>query len=606
MKFAYGSSDFKSMVTEGYYYCDRTSRIPLLENAKSQLFIRPRRFGKSLLLSMLENYYDVAKKDEFDRMFGHLAIGKNPTPLRNSYFILKFDFSCVDPTGTADDVKGALFDHINESIKRFMLYYREHDLPKIEVNRENAISSLSSLLSSTSTTPYPVFLLIDEYDNFANTVMMGIQRITTDKAKDELRYQSLVHEQGPLRTLFKAIKAFTSGNMFDRVFITGVSPVVMSDITSGYNVAKDIYSEPEFNDLCGFTHREIEDMVKKIVQTCELEQNKTREAVELMKSYYNGYRFSHLATEYIYNPTLCIYFGEQFKKSCQYPRKMLDANLAADESKLAYIAELPNGRDILLNLMEKDQQIVVSEIQDRFGIQDMLSDSSHDHTFLLSFLYYFGVLTIAGETDDLQIVLKVPNLVIKSLYIDRICRMFLPEPQERDQGKEAARKLWSKADIAPLCRFMEEKYFRIFHNRDYRWANELTIKTAFLTLLYNDLLYIMDSEPSIDRRYADLTMIIRPDKRHGKLFDILVEFKFVTLKKAKISGEAAKRLTKEELIMLPSIVEALSSAEKQVEEYGAKLEGKYENLRLQKFAVIALGFERICFKNVNPKEISFK
>ena len=123
MKFPYGISDFKSLITEGYFYCDRTDKIPLLENTKSQLFIRPRRFGKSLVLSMLENYYDVAKKDEFESIFGNLKIRENPTDLRNSYFILKFDFSCVDPTGTAREVKEALFDHINDCIKEFILYY---------------------------------------------------------------------------------------------------------------------------------------------------------------------------------------------------------------------------------------------------------------------------------------------------------------------------------------------------------------------------------------------------------------------------------------------------------------------------------------------------
>jgi len=192
MKFPYGISDFRSIIKEGYFYCDRTDKIPLLENSKSQLFIRPRRFGKSLVLSMLENYYDVAKKDEFEEIFGNLKIGKNPTKLSNSYFILKFDFSCVDPTGSAEDVKQALYDHINDCIKGFVLYYRNFEFPDIEVNPTNALSSVNSLVNAVRMTPHPVYLLIDEYDNFANTVMMGVQR-------SEGRYEALVHEEGPLR-----------------------------------------------------------------------------------------------------------------------------------------------------------------------------------------------------------------------------------------------------------------------------------------------------------------------------------------------------------------------------------------------------------------------
>ncbi len=593
MKFPYGISDFKKVNTRGYYYCDRTDKIPLLEKSDFQLFIRPRRFGKSLVLSMLENYYDVAKKDEFESIFGNLKIGKNPTDLRNSYFILKFDFSCVDPTGSAEDVKKSLFNHISACISGFYKFYKYKgfDLPDIEIDREDAFFSMKALITSVSMTPYPVYLLIDEYDNFANTVMMGVQR-------SEGRYEALVHDEGPLRTFFKAVKSSTSGSMFDRVFITGVSPVVMSDITSGYNIAKNIYFEPEFNDLCGFKQNEIEDVLKEIVDKCGFEKEKIREAVNLMQTYYNGYTFSHAADEHIYNPTLCLYFFEQFEKTCSYPRKMLDSNLAVDESKLEYIAQISRGRDLLMNLVQKDQQVVISDIEDRFGIKDMLTDKSKDNTFLVSFLYYFGVLTIAGDTEDLQVILKVPNLVMKSLYVERIQKMLLPEPEDRDDGREAAKLVYQKGEMSPLCRFMEERYFKVFHNRDYRWANELTLKTAFLTLLYNDIIYIMDSETEIDRRYADLTMIIRPDKRYGKVFDVLIEFKFVKLKDAGMSADQAAELTDDELCLIPEIATQIKDGEKQVKEYGKKLEQQYGNLRLQKFVVVALGFERVCFRKI--------
>jgi len=161
MKYPYGISDFSSIILEKYFYCDKTDKIPLLENTKSQLFIRPRRFGKSLVLSMLENYYDVAKKDEFEAIFGDLKIGKNPTELRNSYFILRFDFSCVDPTGSAEDVKRALFNHINGCIEGFYAFYKYkgYELPQIKVNFDDALYSLKSLVSASRMTPYPVYLL---------------------------------------------------------------------------------------------------------------------------------------------------------------------------------------------------------------------------------------------------------------------------------------------------------------------------------------------------------------------------------------------------------------------------------------------------------------
>ena len=594
MKFPYGISDFKTITTQGYFYCDRTDKIPLLENSKSQLFIRPRRFGKSLVLSMLENYYDVAKADEFDEIFGDLAIGKNPTKLRNSYFILKWDFSCVDTTGSVEDLKRSLYNHLNARIESFIQYYafQGYDLPPVNIKYDDALYSIESLLSSVKTTFHPVYLLIDEYDNFANTIMMGVQN-------EKTRYNALVHDEGILRTLFKAIKSSTSGSMFDRVFITGVSPVVLSDITSGYNIAKNIYFQPKFNDLCGFRENEVRGVIEQIVAECDFGTEKTDEALDLMKTYYNGYLFAFGLNEYIYNPTLCLYFFEQFQEMCSYPREMLDDNLATDESKLEYIAQLSNGQDLLVNLTQKAHEVVVSKVSKRFGIKEMLSDNSKDNTFLTSFLYYFGVLTLAGETDDLRVKLKVPNMVIQSLYVEKVQQMLLPEPGTRDDGKLAAEKVYQKGDIKPLCDFVENRYFTVFKNRDYRWANELTLKTAFLTLLYNDIIFIMDSETEISRRYADLTMIIRPDKRYGKVFDVLIEFKFVTLKDAGITGEDAKQLPKDELYNMPEIKKALEEGEKQVVLYGKKLDDKYGNLRLKKFVVTALGFERVCFKKIN-------
>ena len=234
----------------------------------------------------------------------------------------------------------------------------------------------------------------------------------------------------------------------------------------------------------------------------------------------------------------------------------------------------------------------------------MLTDKSKDNTFLVSFLYYFGVLTIAGDTEDLQIILKVPNLVMQSLYVERVQKMLLPEPDDRDDGKLAAENVYQKGDMAPLCRFMEERYFKVFHNRDYRWANELTVKTAFLTLLYNDIIYIMDSEKEIDRRYADLTMIIRPDKRYGKVFDVLIEFKFVKLKDAGLSAEQAKKLSEVELCRIPEIAKQMDDGKKQVKDYGKKLEQRHGNLRLKKFVVAALGFERVCFSSVEDELVN--
>jgi hypothetical protein len=592
VQFPYGLSNFDKIIRENYFYCDRTDKIPTLESAgHSLLFLRPRRFGKSLLLSMLATYYDIAKADSFDKLFGNLLIGQNPTKLHNSYFILKWDFSRVNPLGNEKDIKKSLYNRINKSIELFRMYYRDYLSAEIVINQEDALDSIESLTNSVRMSDYSVYLLIDEYDNFANEAMMSANGNPSN-------YEALVYGDGLLKTLFKVIKSSVGDSLFERTFITGVSPVVMSDITSGYNIADNIYLESEFNDLCGFTEKEITDALEKIEDKCSFKKGNAGAALNIMRGYYNGYSFDYESAVTIYNPTLALYFFKKFYKKCKYPEEMLDSNLATDEAKLEYISKIPGGMQLLLNLCETDNQIAIKKLENRFGIKRMLENTSKDFTFMASFLYYFGVLTMADSTETGERLLRIPNLVIQSLYIDIVREKLLPEPLKRDKGVNAAKLLYQKGDIRPVCDFIEQKYFKVFSNRDYIHANELTIKTAFLTLLYNDILYIMDSEPETGRGYADLTMIIRPDARQYKILDILLEFKFVPLKGAGITGDQAKKLSQKELEAIPEMQTKMKEAEEQLTKYGTALENKHKNLRLKKFAVVALGFERLWAEEV--------
>jgi len=203
-----------------------------------------------------------------------------------------------------------------------------------------------------------------------------------------------------------------------------------------------------------------------------------------------------------------------------------------------------------------------------------------------------------GETKDGRLRLKVPNLVTQGLYVERIREMLLPAPVDRDEGVWAGEKIYQEGDIKPLIEFIEQKVFKIFSTRDYRWANELTIKTIFLTLLYNDILFIMDSEGERERRYTDLTMIIRPDMRRFEIFDILIEFKFISLKEAKLTGKAARALKPNELKALKYMKDNMKEAKEEAATYAKALNDKYKDLRLKTFAVVSLGFERLWAEEV--------
>ncbi len=593
MKFPYGICDFYHIITEGYFYVDRTDRIRLIEEAgKHLLLVRPRRFGKSLLLSMLENYYDVAKADGFNTLFGHLSIGRNPTSRHNQYFVLKLDFSAVSSLGDAHEIQQALNDHINGCIEQFIAHYHNLLEYDIEINETNALRSFQSVLAAIQQTPYQLYLLIDEYDNFGNEVMMGSGSVSRQ------RYETLLYGEGVLKALFKAIKSASAGLGLDRVFITGVSPVVLSDVTSGYNIAKNIYLDPEFNDICGFWESEIEETLNQIVGACDMPLEKATEALAMMRIFYNGYCFGYDAAGYVYNPTLVLYFLEHLQRRCQYPRNLLDSNLAMDRDKITYISRLPGGERIILDAIDEETSLRIAQLADRFGVEDML-DASKDDTFMISLLYYFGVLTFGGDTELGKLILKIPNLVVRKLYVERIQEMLLPDLGDKNEALRVGEALFSTGDMQPLCDFIEERYFKVFDNRDYRWTNELTVKTAFLTLLFNDTFYIMDSETELERGYADLTMILRPDMRRYPLLDILMEFKYIGLKDLGLSGAEVKQMGREELKALAPIQKKLAESKANLRGYRQALEVKYGNeLRLHSYIVVALGFDRLVWEAV--------
>ncbi|MCP4698450.1 MAG: AAA family ATPase [Gammaproteobacteria bacterium] len=411
MKLPYGIYDFEAIITENYFYADRTDRIPLLEEAGRQLlFLRPHRFGKSLLLSMLENYYDLAKADQFESLFGHLAIGQNPTARHNRYFVLKWDFSAVSPQGDAEEIKQNLHDYVNVSIREFNAYYKAFLPDILQIYPDNALASFQSLVSAVRQTSHPLYLLIDEYDNFANEVVMN--------AESGGNKQTLLSGEDTLKALFKLVKSAAAGRGLERVFIVGISPGAMSGITSAYNVAENICLRPEFNDLCGFREEEISDMLQQTVKDCELSARKADEALELMRTFYNGYCFNPRKQDFIYNPVLAIYFLKNLQRNRECPQKLFDSNLSM-ESSIQYISRLPDGQRILLNALAGQPPVSIPELADRFGVKDML-EARKDSTFMASLLYYFGTLTMAGKAPFGETALKIPNLVTRALYAERI------------------------------------------------------------------------------------------------------------------------------------------------------------------------------------------
>ncbi len=592
LRFPYGHANFYTLITEGDYYVDRTNYIHLLEEkGRTLLFLRPRRFGKSLLLSMLENYYDVNKADDFARLFGHLAIGKNPTPRHNQYLILFWDFSSVNPRGTSDAIQQSLYNSINRSIQRCARTYANLLVDQVLIDPDDALNSFQSLLDITSQTAMPLYLLIDEYDNFANEVFMAQQSDSTE------RYQHLVEGEGIIKTVFKLVKFALGGRGLERVFMTGVSPVLSNDLTSGFNIVKNITLEPDLHMMCGFTEAEVTDMLTHVAAVCHLTDAQTDEAMMMLRTFYNGYRFSLYEDIRLYNPTLVFYFLDYLQTYCRYPQEMLDANLATDRQKIHYVSRMPHGDHVIMAALDETEPVTVSSLSQRFGVQHILYGEKTD-PFMTSLLYYLGVLTLGDTTPMGERILTIPNQVTRQLYAEQIQEMLLP-PGTHNDALQVAKHCYSQGNFGAVCEFIEQTYFSVLDNRDYRGANELTIKMLFVSLLFNDHYYMMVSEPALRRRYADLLLLLRPDMRQYQLYDLLIECKYIGLRDLDMAGKAVQAMERSELAALPAVAQLQAEAREQVREYRAALEATYgERLKLRCFSVVALGYERLVWEEV--------
>ncbi len=255
------------------------------------------------------------------------------------------------------------------------------------------------------------------------------------------------------------------------------------------------------------------------------------------------------------------------------------------------------GESIIFQALNETPPLSLLELANRFGVNDMLN-ATKDFSFIVSLLYFLGILTLNGETEIGELRFKIPNLVVRKLYVERSFDMLLPTEAERALAPQIAKHFYQTGDLQPVCDFMEQRYFKVFDNRDYSWANELTIKTAFLTVLFNDVFYIMDSETELDRRYADLTMIVRPERRQLPLKNFLLEFKYLKFKEVGKSGEQVKQLTLEELNALPAVQQKLTESKKQLLDYQTRLKSKYDDCPLQLISVVTIGFERIVWQRI--------
>ena len=399
----YGMMNFAVIRRDDCYYVDKTRFIPMIEEAdKFFFFIRPRRFGKSLTVSMLQHYYDILAKDKFEALFGDLYIGKHPTRDRNSYLVLYLNFSGI--VGELHNYRKGMDAHCQTMFDYFCDIYADY-LPKgikEELDKkEGAVEQFEYLFTECNKTNQRIYLFIDEYDHFTNAILSDIESLH--------RYTDEAHGEGYLRAFFNKIKAGTYSSI-ERCFITGVSPVTMDDLTSGFNIGTNYSLTPEFNEMIGFTEEEVRQMLTYYSTTSPFNHS-VDELIEIMKPWYDNYCFAEecYGETTMYNSNMVLYFVKNYIQRGKAPRDMVEDNIRIDYEKLRMLIrkdkEFAHDASIIQTLVSEGY--VTGELKKGFPAINITNPDN-----FVSLLYYFGMLTISGTYKG-KTKLTIPNQVVR-------------------------------------------------------------------------------------------------------------------------------------------------------------------------------------------------
>ena len=400
----YGISDFSRLIDQNYYYVDKTSFIPLIEQSdRFFFFIRPRRFGKSLTLNMLQHYYDVRTKDKFDSLFGDLYIGKHPTKDRNSYLVIKLNFSGI--TGELHNYRKSLDEHCRIVFDYFCDVYADYlpeGIKEKMAEKDGVVSQFEYLFTECARVNQKIYLFIDEYDHFTNTILSDVDSLN--------RYTDETHKEGYLRAFFNKIKSGTDSSI-KRCFITGVSPVTMDDLTSGFNIGTNYSLSPRFNEMMGFTEDEVRKMLTYYSTTSHFSHT-VDELIELMKPWYDNYCFAQesYGRTTMYNSNMVLYFVKNYiEYNGETPKDMIEDNIRIDYEKLRMLIrkdkEFAHDASIIQTLVS--QGYITGELKKGFPAASIIDPDN-----FVSLLYYFGMLTISG-THEGKCKLTIPNQVVR-------------------------------------------------------------------------------------------------------------------------------------------------------------------------------------------------
>ena len=567
----YGEADFRRIRLNRWLYVDKTRFLRRLEEERYAFLIRPRRFGKSLWISLLENYYDRFWADDFEATFAGTDIGQDPTGDQSRYVTLRFNFSAVnDKLETLErEFETYCLTELRGRLRRYPDLFPAAAVRDI-LAPPSIAGKLSELFVYAGDHDIALYVLIDEYDNFANTVL------AYDGAE---AYHSFTHGGGFYRNFFATLKsgADRSGGGLERLFITGVSPVTMDDVTSGFNIGTNISLEQDFNEMVGFTEAEVRQLVETYRDLGVFNQE-VETAMGIMGQWYNGYRFAKAAETDLYNSDMVLYYLKHSIPNRDVPEYLIDTNVRIDYGKLRHLLvtgrQLNGNFDLLRDVIGEEQ--VDTRIQPGFPLKDLTKPEN-----FLSLLHFFGLLSIR------DVVERVPRLAIPNQTVKRLMYGFLRDGY-RDvevfsvnlfRFEQLMMRMATEGEWRPAFEFLSEAIARQTGIRDYI-SGEKVIQGFLAAYLSVSDHYVFRSEAELGKGHADICLeplVARyPNLRRG----YLIELKY--LKRSESVDEAA-------------VAAAASEATAQLERYLAeeRLARQFPGVRFIGLIVVFHGWEMV-------------
>ena len=510
--------NFEDVIKEDCYYVDKTPFIEDIEDSNMYFFfLRPRRFGKSLTISMLENYYDINKKDKFDEIFGKLYIGENPTPEHNSYLIIHLNFAII--VGDLNDYKHGMDNYCRTQFNYFVDVY-SHLLPegtKEGLNQqEDAVNQLNYLCTQSKKSGQKIYLFIDEYDHFTNQILAHKEH--------EQRYRIQTYGEGYLRKFFDTIKG-AAGDTLARVFVTGVSPVTMDDLTSGFNIGTNYSLAPEFNEMTGFTENEVRDMLGYYSSVLPFNHS-VDELIKVMKPWYDNYCFAE--EEYgkttMYNSVMVLNFLDKYiRNNYDIPKNMVESNVRIDYDKVRMLIrhdkEFAHDASIIQQLVT--QGFVTGKLVENFPAERI-----NDPDNFLSLLFYFGMVTIDGDYKGVTKFI-IPNEVVR----DQMYTYLLDTYKENDLTYDNFNKGKLESQLAydgnykAYFEFIADSLKRYSSQRD-KQKGEAFVHGFTLAMTSQNQFYRPISELDNDGGYADIFLSPLCDIYKDMVDSYIIELKY--------------------------------------------------------------------------------